>query len=405
MPGQLTSARTRRRQISQKLIAQEAGVSQSTVSLVLAGRDVSSEVTRQRVLEAAERLKYRPNLLVHGIQTGKTKMIGVMAPPLDFFWSEVLYGIHDVLTAADHVPITLWTSHRGPNPRKWEAPAGNELEQIHRLIDRRVDGVILWPPFASLFSDHVHEFSSRDLPVVTIDHELPAEFRADFVGSDESVGGRAAAEHLLELGHRRLGHLAGSPAATWAVKRRAAFESAVARVPGATCLSLVGPQGEDTTRAIEQARALLARSDRPTAIFAATDLFAKQVYRAAAELGLVIPRDLSVVGYADEDFAAEMSPPLTTVRQPAYEIGCRAAELVLSRSPWPAQRREPVREHLPVTLVVRSSTGEPPPTTTAKTMTTTTTTRRNPLRAYRANATSVSADAPCDGPARKEYRP
>jgi LacI family transcriptional regulator len=284
-------------------------------------------------------------------------MVGVMMPPLDFFWSEVLYGVHDVLTAADHVPITLWTSHRGPNPRKWEAPSGNELDQIHRLIDRRVDGVILWPPFASLFSDHIHEFSSRDLPVVTIDHEVPAEFRADSVGSDDAFGGGMVAEHLLELGHRRLGHLAGSPAATWAIDRRAAFEQAVGRVAGASCVSLLGPQGEDTTRAIEQARALLARPDRPTAIFAATDLFAKQVYRAATELGLRIPEDLSVVGYADEDFAAEMTPPLTTVRQPAYEMGCRAAELVLARSEQAlSRRREPVRERLPVALVVRAST-------------------------------------------------
>src|SRR6476646_3709084 len=102
------------RQVSQKRIAEMAGVSQATVSLVLNGRGLSSETTQRRVRKAAEQLKYRPNLLVQGIQTGKTRMIGVMAPPMDFYWSQVLYGIHDVLVAHDHVPITLWTKHSGP---------------------------------------------------------------------------------------------------------------------------------------------------------------------------------------------------------------------------------------------------------------------------------------------------
>src|SRR5437763_6629784 len=161
------------RQVSQKQIAEVAGVSQATVSLVLSGRGVSSEDTKRRVLHAAEELKYRPNLLVHGIQTGKSKMIGVMAPPFDYYWSEVLYGIHDVLAAADHVPIILWNAHEGFGPRPPNGAHITELEQIHRLLDRRVDGVILWPPFASLFQDHVQQFSSRDLPIVTIDHKLP----------------------------------------------------------------------------------------------------------------------------------------------------------------------------------------------------------------------------------------
>src|SRR5580658_9189958 len=96
---------------SQKRIAEEAGVSQSTVSLVLAGHRLNSDATSRRVLEAAERLGYRPNLLVRGIQTGKTGTIGVLIPPFDFYWGEVLCGIHDVLTEKDSVPITLWTAH------------------------------------------------------------------------------------------------------------------------------------------------------------------------------------------------------------------------------------------------------------------------------------------------------
>jgi LacI family transcriptional regulator len=344
-----------RRQVSQKSVAEMAGVSQATVSLVLSGRGVSSDETQRRVLEAADVLKYRPNLLVHGIQTGKTKMIGVMAPPMDFYWSQVLYGIHDVLVSNDHVPITLWTSHAGHGTRDRTGYEVDELDQIHRLLDRRVDGVILWPPFASLFSEHVHEFSSRDLPVVTIDHELPPEFKADSVGSDESLGGRLVSEHLLKLGHRHIGHLAGSSVAKWAVRRRSAFEQAISKSPDARCVTMEAPAGM-VEQSLVQARALLRLNPRPTAIYAATDLYAKCVYRAAHELGLNIPADLSVVGFSDDDFAQEMDPPLTTVRQPAYEIGRKAAELILARSRGELGSDEIERVQLPVELIVRHST-------------------------------------------------
>ncbi|MGA2441689.1 MAG: LacI family DNA-binding transcriptional regulator [Tepidisphaeraceae bacterium] len=345
-------------QVSQKRIAEQAGVSQSTVSLVLSGRRGNSDQTSQRVLQAAERLKYRPNLLVQGIQTGKTRMIGVMMPPFDYFWSEVLYGIHDTLTNADHVPITLWTVHTGPSPRRRNGPAGsgNELDQIHRLVDRRVDGVILWPSFAQLFVEHIHEFSSRNLPVVTIDHQLPPEFNSDYVGSDEAMGGRMVAEHLYALGHRRFGHLAGPAVATWALARREAFESALSRMPGVSFATREAPAGE-VDLGIIPARELLSLPDRPTAIFAASDLYAKTVYKAAKEFNLKIPDDLSVVGFADDDFACEMSPPLTTVRQPAYEIGQRAAQVVLGRSL--GQIRDRGRhEELPVKLIARESSQE-----------------------------------------------
>ena len=297
---------------SQKRIAEEAGVSQSTVSLVLAGHRVNSDATSRRVLDAAERLGYRPNLLVRGIQTGKTGTIGVLIPPFDFYWLEVLCGIHDFLTGADNVPITLWTAHMGTQRRDRYGP-GDGLPQIHRLLDRRVDGVILWPPFAQLYLEHLHEFSSRNLPVVTIDHQLPAEYNSDFVGSDEASGGRMVAEHLYAEGHRQFGHLAAPSVATWATARRKAFEDAINEMRGTSLVTLEAPDG-DTRLGIKQARAMLARKDRPSAIFAASDLYAKMVYQAAKEINLNIPGELSVVGFSDDDFAQEMSPPLTTVR-------------------------------------------------------------------------------------------
>lgn len=343
--------------VNQKRIATEAGVSQSTVSLVLSGRGGIGPRTRKRVLAAADRLKYRPNLLVHGIQTGRSRTVGVMAPPFDSYWSQVLYGIHDVLSGADYVPLMLWAPHDPQGQVRPDRHVAHELDQIHRLLDRRVDGVILWPSFATLYRDHIHEFTSRDLPIVTIDHALEAEFRAAYVGSDEADGGRLVARHLYQLGHRRVGHLAGPGGETWSRRRREAFETAFNAMPGAECVtveSAAGPPGV----AISAARTLIALSPRITAVYAATDFYAKSVYQAAAERALRVPEELSVVGFADDNFAAEMSPPLTTVRQQAYEIGATSAAVLL-RMAERGLPDGPAEEELPVLLCVRGSTGAP----------------------------------------------
>lgn len=332
-------------------IARAANVTKTTVSRALNDRAAKiPEQTRRRIKDIADRMGYRPNLLVRGVQTGKTNTIGVMVPPFDSFWSEVLCGIHDQLVELDHVPLTLWISHdiklRNPDV---------ELQQVYRMLDRRVDGAILWPTFASLYADHVAEFSDRHLPVVTIDHQLPAETGADYVGTDEAMGGRIAAEHLLSLGHRRIAHLASASGASWADERRRSFEEAIKSCHAAQCMTIeLPPRGSGQC----EARMLLAlpASQRPTAIFVAADAIAKGVYRAAAELGLNIPRDVSVLGFADIEIAAELTPPLTTIRQEAYVIGRSAAKLVVERSTGELRAREPQRLVHPVHLVVREST-------------------------------------------------
>jgi LacI family transcriptional regulator len=119
----------RARRVSHQDIAREANVSRVTVSLVLAGKDQTSEETRRRVLEVAKKLRYRPNLLVQGMQTGRTFTVGVIMPSSLYFHGQIARGIHDELMTADYVPIQLWM-----NPSK--DTKNTELEQIHRLVDR-----------------------------------------------------------------------------------------------------------------------------------------------------------------------------------------------------------------------------------------------------------------------------
>lgn len=334
------------RRVSQQDIAREANVSRVTVSLVLAGKDQTSEETRKRVLEAAKRLRYRPNLLVQGMQTGRTGAVGVIMPPSMHFHGQIARGIHDELMTADVVPIQLWT-----NPRT--GTKDTELEQIHRLIDRRVDGVIIFPVDASVPDVHFQEIWQRNIPLVTVDRETTTH--ADHVGTDEERGGKLAAEHLLGLGHRKFLHVKFSSTTGNLQRRWMGFKTVVEK-SGGTC-ELIACELEDFT---DLTRAALAKPGRATAVFAATDPIAMKVYNAAASVGLRIPQDVSVVGYADFPFSADMVPPLTTVKQDPYQMGRQAARILLDRILDRAESDAPHHWHFAPELIVRDSTGPAP---------------------------------------------
>lgn len=336
-----------RRAVSQSAIAREAGVARTTVSLALRGGEGLSSETVDRVMEAADRLGYRPNNLVHAIRSGRTRMIGVMVPPYDSFWADVLHGIHDGLIARDYVPLALWAQHRKPEPDE-----NLELRQIERLIDWRVDGAILWPWFTSLYRTHISELKKRDLPMVTIDSMLPELFHADAVLSDEAVGAQAIAEHLISLGHKEILHFAGPSSESWSRDRCTCFADAVRNNEDVKLhsveLSFIHPR-------LEHMRETLKGLPNVTAVFCATDDVAEEVYGICAELGRRIPEDVSVVGYGNMDFGSRLNPPLTTVRQRPYRMGLSAANMVVDRIEA-EELIAPRIERLPVEFIPRSST-------------------------------------------------
>lgn len=333
--------------VSIKQIAEASNVSMTTVSRVLRGQGEISDATRARVEAAARKLKYRPNLLVKGIQTGRTQTIGVLLSPEDAFLGHILGGILDTLSEADHAPIVLRTRKDSLGYHGL-----TELEQIHRLVDRRVDGVILRPVEDAASDDYLKEIWERDLPLIAVDRQLPYS-HADFVGSDDRDGAQQAAEYLLNLGHRRLGHISGPIFTSTGRDRHEAFLETIAQCPGAICHTredLTFAQGY--TQAIE----LLKLPNRPTAIFAGNDLIAEGIYRAVSELGLKIPQDLSVVGFCDMAFARWMQPMLTTIRQDGVLIGQRAAELMVQRVSGELEKDEVQAIRVATKLIVREST-------------------------------------------------
>ncbi|OGV68042.1 MAG: hypothetical protein A2283_10520 [Lentisphaerae bacterium RIFOXYA12_FULL_48_11] len=337
------------KKINQREIAHELGVSQSLVSKILSGRKEASPETTEKILKVAKRQGYRPNMLVRGLQTGETKTVGVIIPA-NTFLSEVVHGIHDALDRAGYAMILVWNTENIAEP-----DSKTELQYIHRLVDRRVDGVILRPTHDDATDMYFSEIAERGIPLVVVDRLL-ARTKYDFAGTDDIAGAEMAARHLLDLGHRRLGQLAGPSSVSTSRDRRIGFEKAIAEFgQGATCRTIEAVDFQNVEKDITE---LLLSKPRPTAVFGANDHTAKEIYQVAARLGLRIPQDLSVVGFADLNFAAWMFPPLTTVRQDPYGIGEAAANLVLARCRGKVNSAKQETIRLTPELVIRESTAK-----------------------------------------------
>lgn len=340
------------KRLNQTAIAKATGLSRATVSLVLRGGTGPAEATRNKVYTAARRMGYQPNELVHSIRSGKSRTIGVLVQPYDSYWRDVCYGIHDRLIEAGYLPMFLWNNDR-PNNEEYGC------EQIRRLLSRWVDGVILSPNFADLYASHLHEFQTRNIPLVIIDH-MAAQGAADSVGSDETQIAALSVAHLRRLGHRQILIVSGPEGLGWADKRANAIKAEVEKIEGGTPHLLRVPleplEPNEMPEIAQMIAAALRQKPEITAVLAGTDRIAKSAYRAAQELQWAVPGRLSISGVADLNFSALLTPSLTTVRQDGYAMGRQATQFVLERTAGLLTGAPRVAQ-IPVTLVERGSTG------------------------------------------------
>jgi len=319
-------------------VAREAGASIATVSRALNGGLVSA-AARGRIEAAIERLGYRRNDVARGLVTGRSGLLGVVLPDLvGPLYAEMARGIEDVLDEHD-MHAMLVTDHLEP---------AAERRAIQLLRGRQVDGLVLIG--SRLASDDLHAVLDGT-PVAHVQRDGPDDGDPQ-VRLDDAVGVRAAVRHLIEAGHRRIGHLAGTRRD--GLERRAAYLATMAEAglePGPVEDGGFSEEGGEAA-----AERLLERRD-VTAVFCASDRMTVGLLHAARRRGLEVPRDLSVVGFDDLTWARYLSPPLTTVHQPGREMGRAAARLVLDGpfdAPLPVVR-------IPPTLVVRASTAPPRP--------------------------------------------
>lgn len=327
-------------------VAEEAGVSAMTVSNVLNGRPGASEETRRRVMEAAERLRYQPNLSARNLKAGKTGLIGVMTLDLTGQYGlEIVRGIADEL-ASDEREMLISATYQD---------AARERERAQFLARGLVDGVLMVAP--ALEDETLKAVRRKSLPCVVIDPRR-TDVPLPRVTVDNYGGMRQAAEHLLELGHTRIGYLRGIPELESSELRYRGFHDAL-RLAGVDVDDRLVAECDFTyTQGFRIASALIAEH-RPTALIAGGDLIALGAVDAARACGLSVPDDLSVVGFDDLPQAAQMFPGLTTVRQPLHDMGKLAARMLLSLIDGRPLLMENMQ--MPTELVVRGTTAPPSP--------------------------------------------
>jgi len=298
-------------------VASLAGVSPTTVSHVLSGKRVVGQATRDTVLEAIRELGYRPNHVARNLRTRQSHMIAVVVPDItNPFYAVLTRGLADAVDDAGYGTYVCNTDGQHERERKF----------FQDVQDRGVDGIVL----ASGETASGIEFGPGDYgtPITCIGEHLDHP-RSDSVMADDERGSQDAGAYLLRRGYERIAMIQGPPRSANARTRgfRNSMTSARRKVPGE--LMVRG----DWTRAggFAAMQQLLALSRRPDAVFCANDLMAMGALDAAHQQGLEVPADVAVMGFDDVDAATVVNPPLTTVRNPSYETGSTAGDLLMSR--------------------------------------------------------------------------
>lgn len=324
-------------------VAKHSGVSVQTVSHVVNRTGNISDETRHRVMQAIDELNYRRNPIARSMRTRQTRMIALIILDIS---NPVLSLIASTIESAayeqDYHVLLYNTAH---DPVREEA-------YLNEIGSRRADGVII---VNTINRENMTKFTAEGVPAVLIDSPFLAS-PMPVVSVDNSAGSYAATKHLIELGHRRIAHIAGSRDLGIALQREQSYAQALAD-SGLTYQRVVYAHSiqwgyESGYTAMRQ---LLMDDEPPTAVFAASDALAIGAYRALAEAGLRVPDDISVIGFDNIEASAFTTPPLTTVHQPFTELGHEAFSLLLAMLDGGV--RQPSNVLLPAEIVYRESTG------------------------------------------------
>ncbi len=347
-------------------VARRAGLSVATVSRVMHDSPRVSPEARQRVRDAVKVLGYTPNALARGLAMNSTShTIGVLLSSIaDPFWAEVARGIEDY-AHHEHYAVLIAGSYEDTE---------RERSALQLFQYKRVDGIIVGA--SSGGPELLHQRHTFGLPVVFVNNEHieandPTSDRADgqgrpgdgtgrdnsyLVAHDDLQGAMLAVTYLLELGHRRIAYI-GPPGRASSVRRCTGYQRAMEQAGMAPDDDMVAIAGEEANGGELGAFRLLARRPAPTALFCYDDMTALGALRAVRALNRRVPLDVSVVGFDDIPLAGYLDPPLTTVRQPMYEMGRQAMHTLLTLL---RGQSAPSAITMSGELVVRRSSAAPP---------------------------------------------
>ncbi len=300
-----------------KDIAQEAGVSVTTVSRVLNNKPDVSDETKRKINKIIDELGYNPNSMARGLVLQKTFTIGLIIPDISNpFFPEIARGVEDAARKLGYSVLFYNTDNHHEEEKK----------AIDVLKGKQVDGLIVSLSIDN--SSKLKELYDNDFPVVQIDRKVSGTHYTS-ITIDNTLSSYKATSNLIEMGHRRIAHLAGDLGTQTAKERLVGYKNALVdhKIEINEDFILYGNYTKDPAH--NEIRSLLKRKQRPTAIFAANDLMAVSIYKAIYECGLEIPADISVIGHDNIELSSLVTPALSTMAQPKYKMGQLAAVFLI----------------------------------------------------------------------------
>lgn len=336
-------------------VAKRAGVSISTVSAVINGTKYVSPQLRRRVEEAIEELGYIPSLIGRALSSQRSSMVAYIIPTISNpFFSSMIQTVEANVFASGLGLLVCPTEEEEEKARRYES----------FLVSAHVDGVLLSPLSSRPIEEQLEPFLSRDIPVVVMAGPRTST-QVDSVVLDDASGMRRLTRFLVQLGHRRIAFFGREKSVTSAGRlaavRETLQEAGLALPDEWAILAPRHSRYLPSHEAYRQAKTLLSRADRPTAVLCHNDAVAVGVLQACYDLGLRVPDDVSVTGF-DDSLASATSPPLTTLRVPIDEMAKMATALLLERIAQDREERnqsERIVHWFEPDLVVRASTGAP----------------------------------------------
>jgi LacI family transcriptional regulator len=333
------------RNVTIKDIARELGVSPSTVSRALKDHPDISQETKKMVKELVEKLRYKPNSVALSLRNRKTNIIGVIVPQMvHHFFSSVISGIEEAAMAAGY-NVMIFQSNEDYD---------REVLNVQSLINSRVDGALVSISKTSRKFGHFKEFMANDTPLVLFDRVCD-ELETDKVIVDDFNGAFTAVEYLIKTGCKRIAHLAAPQHLLIGYQRQRGYITALEKNGIEVDYDLI-VKCDTHDEAIEITPKLMKLDEPPDAIFAVNDLTATGALKALKRMGILVPEDISVAGFTDGLVATVTDPPLTTVSQHGFDLGKKAAEILLDRINSGFELKTPTLEVIPTTLIIREST-------------------------------------------------
>lgn len=328
-----------------KQVAEIAGVSIATVSHVINGTRFVSEETKNKVFRVMQELDYRPNSAARSLRSQKSNTIGLIVPILpsdtsNFFFMTVAQGIQHTLKKHGY---HLLLSNNSTEEIQ------DEIEQIKLFNTKQIDGLII----ASIANEvsYLNEIVGKQYPVVFIDRQ-PRGYQGDYVLADGFGGTYRAIQALFDKGHRNIGLLTGELGITTSNERFEGYKQALKDNGIAYNPEIVSIARSDFENGYEATKALLENNEI-TAIFIANNVLTMGAMKCIQEKKIRVPEELAVIGFDDYDWTRITTPPLTVIRQPSYELGEKAAEIMIERIDTPTEAKQEYR--LPTSLVMRDS--------------------------------------------------